>query len=119
MDIPFRDLNLVFICGRVASAPDVRHYDSGSRRLRMLVTVRSEHPRRRIDVIPVTMWDPEDHLVDPGLPVGARVLVAGVVQRSFWDGPEGSRSRLQVIGRHVAVHIPAGVTAELATAVAE
>jgi single-stranded DNA-binding protein len=119
MDIPFRDFNLVLICGRVASAPDLRHYDSGARRLRMLVTVRSEHPRRRIDVLPVTVWDPEDHLVDPGLPVGSRVMVAGVVQRSFWDGPEGSRSRLQVLGRHVAVHIPTGTGAELATTSAE
>ncbi|MGF1667483.1 MAG: single-stranded DNA-binding protein [Acidimicrobiia bacterium] len=118
MDIPFRDLNLVVICGRVASAPDLRHDDSGTRQLRMLVTLRGDRPRRRIDVLPVTVWDPEDHLVDPGLPVGARVMVAGMVQRSLPEGPEGQRSRLEVIGLHVAVHIPAGLDVDLATTVA-
>ena len=117
--IPFRDLNLVFICGRVATAPDLRHDDTGTRQLRLLVTMRSDQPRRRIDVLPVTVWDPEDHLVDPGLPVGARVMVAGMVQRSLTKGPEGRSSRLEVIGLHVAVHIPAGLDADLVTIVAD
>lgn len=114
MDVQFGDLNLVFICGRVATAPDLRRYDSGSRQLRMLVTVRSDHPRRRIDVLPVTVWDPDDRLVDPGVHVGSRVMVAGIVQRSFWDGPEGRRSRLEVIGRHITVQDPATVASQLA-----
>jgi single-stranded DNA-binding protein len=119
MDVQFGDLNLVFICGRVASAPDLRRYDSGSSQLRILVTVRSDHPRRRIDVLPVTIWDPEDRLVDPGVQVGSRVMVAGIVQRSFWDGPEGRRSRLEVIGRHITVHDPAEVAPLLADTAAE
>ncbi len=115
MDIQFGDLNLVFICGRVASEPDLRRYDSGTRQLRMLVTVRSEHPRRRIDVIPVTVWDPDDQLVGPGIEVGSRVMVAGIVQRSLWNGPEGHRSRVEVIGRQVTVQQPAMAASGSAT----
>jgi single-stranded DNA-binding protein len=115
MDVQFGDLNLVFICGRVASPPDLRSFASGTRQLRMLVTVRSDHPRRRIDVVPVTVWDPEDELVVPGIEVGSRVMVAGVVQRSFWDGPEGRRSRLEVIGRHITVQEGAVATGSAMT----
>jgi single-stranded DNA-binding protein len=115
MECQLGDLNMVFICGRVASVPDVRFHDFGVRQLRMLLTVGSDHPRRRIDVLPVTVWDPDDQLIDPGLGVGSRVMVSGTLQRSFWDGPEGRRSRLEVIGRQVTVRRRAELGPELAT----
>ena len=54
------DLNVVVLCGRLAAAPEVRRFDGGSSLVRYLLTVRSEEPRRRIDVIPVTLWDPDE-----------------------------------------------------------
>ena len=81
------DLNLVVLCGRVAVEPELKTFDSGSRLIRLLVTVRSDVPRRRVDVVPVTMWDPPDELVDEtaregstglGVRVGATAVLGGI-----------------------------------------
>ena len=98
-----RDENRVLICGRIASPPDLHTFNSGTRKLRLLVTTRADEPRKRIDVVPVNIWDPDDELLEGGLGVGARVLIHGAVQRSFWDSPEGRVSRLEVVGHHVAL----------------
>lgn len=95
------DLNLVVLCGRLSSVPELRVFDSGSRLLRLLVTIRSEEPVRRLDVIPVTLWDPPDELVDTELPPGTRLWITGMVQRRFWDEPGGRRSRVEVVASQV------------------
>jgi single-strand DNA-binding protein len=95
------DLNLVVLCGRLAVDPELKTFESGTRLIRLLVTVRSDEPRRRVDVVPVTVWDPPDELVE-GLPAkGRRVWVCGSVQRRFWEAPEGRRSRLEVVAEQV------------------
>ena len=96
------DLNLVVLAGRLAAPPEVRQFTSGSRLLRYLLTVRSEDPRR-VDVLPVTLWDPPDDLVDAEPDPGRRVWVAGAVQRRFWSGAEGRRSRLEVVADQVCL----------------
>lgn len=98
------DLNLVVLCGRVAVAPELIEDNSHSRLLRILLTVRAEYPRTRIDVVPVRMWDPPDDLIEPGLTVAERVLVTGAVQRRFSDGAAGRRSRIEVVAFDVARH---------------
>ena len=56
------DMNLVILAGKLAEPPQLRKFASGSSLLRSLVSVRTHAPRRRVDVIPVTLWDPEaDH----------------------------------------------------------
>lgn len=95
------DLNLIVLCGRLATAPELRAFDSGSRLLRFLVIVKAEAPRRRVDVIPVTLWDPPDELVDdPGEP-GMRLWVTGAVQRRFWQTADGRRSRLEIVAQAI------------------
>lgn len=97
------DLNLVVLCGRLATDPELRAFDSGAQLARLLVTVRSDEPRRRVDVVPVTLWDPpEEFLADPPLK-GQRVWVCGSVQRRFWESPDGRRSRLEVVAEQVNV----------------
>jgi single-strand DNA-binding protein len=96
------DLNLVVLAGRLAAPPEIRQFESGSRLLRYLVTVRSDMPRR-VDVVPVTLWDPADDLIDADPAPGRRVWVAGGVQRRFWSGAEGRRSRLEVVADHVCL----------------
>lgn len=100
-DDPASDLSLTLLRGRLASAPERRAFESGASLLRLLVTVRTSAPRRRIDVIPVTLWDPGDEL--PAFEAGDRVWVVGSVQRRFWDGPEGRRSKLEVVADSVAL----------------
>ncbi len=95
------DLNLVVLCGRLAVEPEIRELDSGSRVARMLITVRSEAPRRRVDVVPVTWWDPGSELVVDPPAKGRRVWVCGSVQRRFWETGEGRRSRLEVVAEQV------------------
>jgi len=95
------DLNLVVLAGRLATAPELRTHSGGATHLRCLVTARSERPRRRVDVVPVVWWNPDEALGRG--PAGTRVWVAGSVQRRFWDEREGRRSRLEVVAHEVQV----------------
>jgi single-stranded DNA-binding protein len=95
------NMNLVVVAGKLAAPPELREFESGSRMLRSLVTVRSDAPRRRVDVLPITLWDPEaDHEVIDA-PVGKGVWVVGSVQRRFWSATEGRRSRLEIVAHHM------------------
>ena len=95
------DVNLVVLAGRLAVDPEHRVFESGSHVLRLLVTVRSDEPRRRVDVVPVTVWDPQPYLASGSLHAGGRVWVTGTVQRRFWESAEGRRSRLEIVAHHV------------------
>lgn len=95
------DLNLVVLRGTLAADPELRVFDSGSRLIRYLVTTRTESPKRRVDVIPVTVWDPTDELwAEPG-EKGMRFTVFGATQRRFWEGADGRRSRVEVVAEQV------------------
>ncbi|MBT8198475.1 MAG: single-stranded DNA-binding protein [Acidimicrobiia bacterium] len=97
------DLNLVVVSGRLATLPELRTFQSGSRLLRLLITVRSDEPRRRVDVLPVTVWDPAEELLSEELTPGRRVWVAGATQRRFWTNESGKRSRIEIVANHVEV----------------
>ncbi|NQV08121.1 single-stranded DNA-binding protein [bacterium] len=97
------DLNLSVLAGRLAAPPEIRAFEGGSRLVRYLVTVRSDEPRRRVDVLPVTLWDPPDALVDAEPAAGHRVWVVGTMQRRFWSGSEGRRSRLEIVADQVCL----------------
>ena len=109
------DLNLVVLAGRIAAPPELRVFDSGTRLLRYLVTVKADEPRRRIDVVPVTLWDPPQELVDSNPSPSQRVWVAGTVQRRFWSGPEGRHSRIEVVADHVYPREPSPAESAPAT----
>lgn len=99
------DLNLIVLCGRLATDPEMRVFDSGTRLVRYLITVRMDHPRKRVDVIPVTLWDPSDELVaEPG-EKGDRMWVCGAVQRRYWESPDGRRSRIEVVAEQVTLKV--------------
>lgn len=106
------DLNLVVLAGRLAAPPEIRQFEGGSRLGRYLVTVRSEHPVRRVDVVPVTLWDPPDALIDEGPEPGRRLWVVGAVQRRFWSGDQGRRSRLEVVAEQVCLRTVEGVAGD-------
>jgi len=108
------DMNMVVLSGKLAAPPELRKFDSGSRLLRSLVTARCDTPRRRVDVIPVTLWDPaQDHEII-GAPPGQKVWVLGTVQRRFWSSTDGRRSRLEVVAYHMQ-RAEAGATAATGT----
>ncbi len=100
------DVNEVRLCGRIAAAPDVRMFDSGMQLVRFLVASRVDEPRSRIDVIPVTMWNPTDDEMPGQLVVSDRVWVRGSVQRRLHDGPQGRRSSVEVVGHQVSTSEP-------------
>lgn len=97
------DLNLIILCGRLSTDPELRVFESGSKLMRYLVTVRSECPTRRVDVVPVTLWDPPQELIDNPGEKGGRVWVCGSVQRRFWEAPDGRRSRIEVVAEQVTL----------------
>ena len=97
------DLNLIVLCGRLAVDGEVRVFDSGARLIRYLVTTRVDYPRRRVDVVPVTLWDPDDHFVDDPGEKGERIWVCGSVQRRYWESPDGRRSRIEVVAEQVKI----------------
>ena len=98
------DMNLVVIAGRLAAEPELRTFDSGATLLRVLVTVRSEEPRRRIDVIPVVMWNPDlDNKLLDGNVRGKALWVAGSVQRRFWSADDNRQSRIEVVAHEMTL----------------
>ena len=101
------DLNLVVISGRVAAEPEHSRFESGSS-IRLLVTVRSYTPARRIDLVPIVVRNPSDDLTDGRLVPGVRVWATGTVQRRFWDSAVtgDKRSRLEILAHKVEVGDP-------------
>ncbi|MEN8238542.1 MAG: single-stranded DNA-binding protein [Actinomycetota bacterium] len=97
------NLNIIVITGRLAAEPELTTFASGSRLVRLLVTVRSDEPRRRIDVLPVVMWDPAEHIPLDELTRGAGVWIAGSVQRRFWSAEAGRTSRVEIVAHDVAL----------------
>jgi len=99
------DLNLTVLAGKLAAEPEVKLFESGSLLARFLVTVRTEEPRRRIDVLPVVLWEPDEGLIDAiaeGGLRGTRIWVAGSVQRRFWATSDQARtSRIEVVAHDV------------------
>jgi single-stranded DNA-binding protein len=100
------DLNLVVLGGRLAAPPELRVFESGARLVRYLVTVTTEEPARRVDVLPVTLWDPDDALLDQDPQPGHRMWLAGSAQRRFWDGSDGRRSRIEIVAGQVTFTDP-------------
>lgn len=95
------DLNLVVLRGTMSADPELRVFESGSRLVRYLFTIRSDIPKRRVDVVPVVLWDPSDDLwADPGVK-GRRATAMGAVQRRFWEDVDGRRSRVEVVAEQV------------------
>jgi single-stranded DNA-binding protein len=106
------DMNVVVLAGTLATAPELREFESGARLLRLLVTVRQDEPRRRVDVVPVTLWDPPPSLVDAGLERGRRVMVVGAAQRRFWEAADGRKNRVEIVAAHVTPRPPDAETTE-------
>ncbi len=100
------DLNLVVLAGTLAAPPETRTFDSGKQLVRYLVSVHSVDPSSRIDVVPVTRWDPEPEPEVDALGTGDRIWVAGAIQRRFLSTPDGRRSRLEVIAHQVQATRP-------------
>jgi single-strand DNA-binding protein len=95
------DFNVVVLSGKLTAPPEVRVFESGSTLIRSLVTVRTDLPRRRVDVVPVTLWDPgPDHPLLEAV-VGTRVWVAASVQRRFWTDRDSRKSRLEVVATDI------------------
>ena len=98
------NLNIVVLSGTIAAEPEVRRFPSGSTLIRYLITVRSEAPRRRVDVIPVTLWDPPAVSLDAldGPPIrGRSVWAVGSAQRRFWSSDGARTSRIEVVAHIV------------------
>lgn len=93
------DLNMIRLIGRLTTDAELRVFDSETVLVRLLVTVKVDKPQQRVDVIPVTAWDPSDDLKE--LRKGDRVVINGSIQRRFWESPDGGRSRLEVVAARV------------------
>ena len=97
------DFNVIIIGGRLAAEQAQPPFASGARFLRVLVTVRSQEPRRRIDVLPVIMWGPDDSVRSSELLRGTPVWVAGAVQRRVWSADAGRTSRVEIVAHHIEI----------------
>lgn len=95
------DFNLVVLCGQLTMEPEYRAYNSGARLIRFLVATRSSEPLRRLDVVPVVIWDPPDELWIRETHRLDRIVVIGTVQRRFWTAPDGREGRIEVVASKV------------------
>jgi single-stranded DNA-binding protein len=93
------DLNIVIVSGRLAATPETIMHDSGSTMTRLLVVTNQTEPNRRVDVIPVTVWDDAERL--ESLKATDRVHVVGSVHRFWGSGVDGRRNRLEIVANHV------------------
>lgn len=89
---PGRDLGLAVLCGRLVSTPELIDLQTGS--VRLIVLVRSDRPRPRVDVFSVD-WPHGDQRAVDWVP-GSRVWVTGHLHREFEDRDGSSRSRITI-----------------------
>ena len=94
------DLNLTLIAGRLAVPAMIDTGIDGQRVLRTLVLTRSEK-RRRIDVIPIRMSDPD--IAPEALSSGRRVFVAGRLMRRCETPEWESGGRIEVVAHELAI----------------
>ncbi len=97
------DANIVVLAGHLAATPELRELEGGGRLARYLVTTRTESPHKRIDVVPVILWDPPESALQPEPPPGQRIFVAASVQRRFWEAKGGRRSRVEIVANQVSL----------------
>lgn len=97
------DFNVVVVAGRLAVDPEITTFESGSSVMRLLVTVRSDYPRARIDVIPVTLWDPSPELIAEKPVRGTGIWAAGAVQRRFWSSSSARQSRIEIVAHELKI----------------
>ncbi len=89
------DFNLVVLAGRIAVPPELEEPGDASVR-RLLLTVRSTHPTRRLDLIPVaTAVD----AIPEGCALGDHLWVVGSLQRRF--SATTGRSRIEVVAGYI------------------
>ena len=103
------DVNIAILCGTIAGPPEYRAFPSGACYLRYLVTTRTTSPRRRVDVLPVTYWDPPASLIDATGIVGQNVWIVVSVERRFWASGDGRRSRIELVAKSVELRSDADV----------
>lgn len=102
------DTNTAHLNGRLAVDAEVKTFDSGVRLIRYLVSTTSTSPQRRVDVIPAVLWHPTDEqATDPGRK-GDRIDITGSLQRRFWEGADGRRSRIEFVAHEAAITPAAG-----------
>ncbi len=97
------DWNIVVLGGKLAAVPELRTLDGGTTLLRYLVTLRSETPHHRIDVVPITLWKPPPELAAERPPPGHRIWAVGSLQRRFWPVGDSRRSRIEVVAHRVCL----------------
>jgi len=97
------NFNIVVLSGRLAVEPEIEVFESGSVVVKLLVTVHTEEPRRRIDVLPIAWYNPDMDVVDD-LERGSHVWVSGAVQRRFWSADARRQSRVEIVAGDVQLN---------------
>jgi len=95
------DNNAVALRGRLAADAELRVFDSGRRLIRLLVVAQDDYPVRRVDVVPVTVWDPPDDLADHPAEMGRPISVCGSVRRRFWEIGDAEEITVEVVADKV------------------
>lgn len=105
-------MNTVTLRGRLATEPEVKTNEwDGSRTMRLLVTVRSEDPRR-VDVIPVAIYGASEELCARDYRFSDAVVIIGSLQRRL---SVTRTSRVEVVATDI---LPSWTTDEEIFAVA-
>ena len=95
-------MNIIKLQGKLAAEPELRTFGNGSVAARLeLSVVSSYRGLRRVDVVPVTVWEPDRQVLNADR--GSTVEVEGSVHRRFYVNELGRNSVLSVVADAVKV----------------
>lgn len=93
------DANIAILTGALTAPPELRILATGAVIARYLLSVRTDHPPLRLDVIPVCQWNPPSYATT--YPAGTRLVAVGSVQRRYWDHAHTRGSTIEFVADHV------------------
>ncbi len=95
-------MNLVALVGNLATEPELRHTEDGSKTLCTFRLAVSRIGSTDADFFNVVTWGRQAEICSQHLSIGRRVAVDGRLRYSAWDAPDGTRrSRIEVVAQRI------------------
>lgn len=88
------DINQVFLTGRLGQAPDMKYFESGSKRVVISVGVNRYSKREDKEIVTwfnCVAWGTKAEFIAEYLQKGDLVFVSGSLQKEVWKDEQGNQ----------------------------